>query len=88
MHEGEDRHAHGCNADGRAHPSKKAEPSVFADARSIAPGQIDTEGLLYMMCKFPSEMAHCTNVFLEFYVFPLVDDDPTQGDFGSGSLNA
>ena len=35
--------------------------------------------LLYlMMCKFPSDMASCSNVFLEFYVFPLVDDEQVE----------
>lgn len=60
---------------------------MSADAHYVTPRQIDSEGLLYLMCKFPSEMANCTNVFLEFYVFPLVDDDPAHGDFGSGSPN-
>jgi len=41
--------------------------------------KIDSQGLLYLMCKFPSDMASCSNVFLEFYVFPLVDDEQVEG---------
>jgi hypothetical protein len=39
------------------------------------------------MCKFPSEMANCANVFLEFYVYPLVEDEQAESVFGNGSLN-
>ena len=35
-------------------------------------------GLLNLMCKFPSDMASCSNVFLELYVFPLVDDEQVE----------
>jgi len=37
--------------------------------------KINTQGLLYLMCKFPSEMSNCTNVFLEFYIYPLIEDE-------------
>ena len=46
--------------------------------------RLDYQGLLHLMCKFPSDLNSCDNVYVEFYLLPLYDDeDESSEPFGA-----